>query len=73
LNICEHTFVPKYGYTVTEYDARRPWVIVGPLRRMTVELDDGEDFATWAAQAWPRPRFQTDLEREPLPPWEGAG
>lgn len=66
-------FVPTYHYTVIEYDARRPWVILGPLRRMTVELDDGEDFTAWAAQAWPRPRYQADLEPEPLRPWESAG
>ncbi|MFZ1996500.1 MAG: hypothetical protein WAU75_20480 [Solirubrobacteraceae bacterium] len=64
--------VRTYPYTVTEYDARRPWLIVGPLRRMTVELEDGEDFATWAAKAWPRPRYQADREPEPLPPWECA-
>jgi hypothetical protein len=69
-NMCS---VPTYRYTITEYDAARPWVSVGPLRRMTVELEDAEDFAVWAAQAWPRPRFQADLNREPLPPWESAG
>ena len=37
--------VPTYRYTVTEYDAHRPWLIVGPLRRMTVELEEGEEFA----------------------------
>jgi hypothetical protein len=65
--------VPEYRYTVTEYGVRKPWLIVTPLRRLTVELDNGEDFRAWASQAWPRPRFQADLEAELLPPWEGSG
>jgi hypothetical protein len=61
-----------YRYTVAEYEPRRPWVVVGPLRELTVNLDDGEDFRAWAAQAWPRPRYQVDLLPE-LGPWQGAG
>ena len=38
----------------------------------SVELDEGEEFAAWAAQAWPRPRYQVDLLPE-LGPWQGAG
>jgi hypothetical protein len=68
-NICS---MPAYRYTVAEYDPRRPWVVLGPLRHFTVELEDGDDFAAWAAQAWPRPRYQVDLLPE-LGPWEGAG
>jgi hypothetical protein len=65
--------VPEFRYTITEYDPQRPWLIVGPLRRMTVDLEEGEDFSTWAAQVWPRPRFQAQIEPEPLRPWETAG
>ena len=64
--------MPDYRFTITEYDGDQPWLIVGPLRRETVELEDGEDFATWAAQAWPRPTFQVQLEPEPLGPWQGG-
>ena len=42
------------------------------LRPGPVELDDGEEFAAWAAQAWPRPRYQVDLLPE-SGPWQGAG
>ena len=61
-----------YTYTVAEYDRERPWLVVGPLRRLSVELPDGEDFLAWAAQAWPRPWYEAILVPE-LPPWEGGG
>ena len=64
--------MPEYRYTVAEYEPARPWVLVGALREHSVELDDGEEFAAWAAQAWPRPRYQVDLLPE-LGPWQGAG
>lgn len=57
--------------TLAEYDPDRPWVLVGALRRLSVELEDDEDFASWAALAWPRPRYQADLLPE-LPPWPRA-
>ena len=47
-------------------------LVVGPLRRMTVELAEDEDFLTWVARTWPRPRYEAVLVPE-LPPWEGAG
>ena len=65
-------FVPRYCYTVAEYDPGRPWVVVGPVRRMTVALDEDEDFLTWVARAWPRPRYEAVLVPE-LPPWQSAG
>lgn len=64
--------MPEYRYTVAEYEPARPWVLIGALREHSVELDDGEEFAVWAARAWPRPRYQVDLLPE-LGPWEGAG
>ena len=64
--------MPIYTYTVAEYDPHRPWLVVGPLRRMTVELPDGADFLAWAAQAWPQPRYQAVLVPE-LPRWESGG
>lgn len=62
----------EYSYTVAEYDPDKPWLVLGPLRRMTVELDDGEDFLAWAGRTWPPPRYQAVLVPG-LPPWEGAG
>lgn len=64
--------LPEYRYTLAEYEPTRPWVLVGALRRLSVELDDDEDFVVWAARAWPRPRYQVDRLPD-LPPWEGAG
>ena len=66
-NICS---MPEYAYTVAEYEAARPWVLVGALRDR-VELDEGEDFTAWAARAWPRPRYEVALLTE-LGPWQGA-
>jgi hypothetical protein len=68
-NICSIT---GYRYTLAEYDPKRPWVMLGPLREFTVELEEGEDFRAWATRAWPRPRYQVDLVPE-LGPWQGAG
>jgi hypothetical protein len=65
-------FVAEYRYTLAEYDPRQPWVLVGEIRRLCVELEDGEDFNRWAAQAWPAPRFKAELEPKELPPWKGA-
>jgi hypothetical protein len=64
--------VPTYAYTVAEYDPAQPWVVIGPLRRMTVELPEGEDFLAWAARTWPPPRYQAVLEPQ-LPPWQSGG
>jgi hypothetical protein len=57
--------MPTYSYTVAEYDPVTPWVVLGPLRRMTVELDADENFFEWAALAWPRPRYEVTLD-----PWQ---
>lgn len=34
----------EHRYTVTELDPQRPWVLVGEIRRLSVELEDGQDF-----------------------------
>ena len=45
-------FVPQYGFTITEHDPDRPWIVLGSEHR-TVELEDDESFALWAAGHWP--------------------
>ena len=57
--------MPTYSYTVAEYDPVKPWIVLGPVRRMTVELEAGEDFFQWAAQAWPKARYEVTLD-----PWQ---
>jgi hypothetical protein len=56
-------FVPEFRYTVAEYDPRQPWLLVGEIRRLTVQLEDAEAFTAWAARRWPAPRYKA--EREP--------
>jgi hypothetical protein len=70
-NMC--SFVREHRYTLIEYDSQRPWVVVGEIRRLSVELEDGQDFNLWAAQEWPAPRFRAKLQPGELAPWEGAG
>lgn len=70
--VWEHTFVREYRYTVAQHDLQRPWIIVGQIRHLAVELEDDESFHEWAARAWPRPRYEAQLERQPLRPWGGA-
>jgi hypothetical protein len=64
--------MPVYRYTVTEYDPNKPWVVVGMIPGLIVELPDEQDFPVWAASQWPAPRYEPRLEPEPLHPWEGA-
>jgi hypothetical protein len=68
LLVCEHMFVPAIHYSVTEYDPARPWVVVGQHRRLTIDLEEGEDFVVWAAEHWPAPRYRVEPETE-LPAW----
>jgi hypothetical protein len=70
--ICERVFVPEFRYTVAEYDPRQPWLLVGEIRRRTVELEDADTFTAWAARRWPPPQYKAELEPETLGPWQGA-
>lgn len=54
----------EYGYTVTEHDPDRPW-IVRDQRHETVRLDAGMSFFKWAAGQYPQDRFTVELD-----PWE---
>jgi hypothetical protein len=57
--------VRTYRYTVAEHDPDRPWIIVGEIRSLTVDLQAGQNFYDWAAREWPRPRFEVQLD-----PWQ---
>ena len=70
--VCERVFVREFRYTVTEYDRNHPWLLVGEIRRLTVELEDTESFSAWAARTWPPPRYKAELEPEALGPWHDS-
>ena len=57
-------FVPEYGFTVTEHDVDRPWIVLGSEHR-TVSLEDGVAFFAWAHGQWPAPRWSVELD-----PWQ---
>jgi hypothetical protein len=59
-------FVRAYSYTDSLSMIRdRPWIVVEEIRRLTVELDAGENFYEWAAGKWPKPRYEVQLD-----PWQ---
>ena len=64
-------FVREFGFMVVEYEPERAWIVVGS-RRLTVELEDGQDFLEWARQHWPPPRFKVEPEPAELPPWDAS-
>lgn len=45
----------KLGFTLTEHNPDKPWIVVGRQHR-TVELDEGQNFFEWARDQWPPPR-----------------
>ena len=53
-----------YRFSVVEHDPDQPWVICGQQRR-TIELDDDQDFFSWAHAQWPGDRFTVELD-----PWQ---
>jgi hypothetical protein len=54
--------VPELHYTVHEHDRAKPWLVVGEIRHLTVELDEASEFATWAAESWPHDRYTAELD-----------
>jgi hypothetical protein len=58
--------MPEFGYTVTEHDLERPWLIVGRTRG-AVTLDDPAAFFEWVAEHSPEPRWTVELD-----PWRLA-
>ena len=59
--MCEHTFVPEYRYTVTDYDPDQPWIVLGTSHGK-VTLPDAESFYRWAHEHWPAPRWRVELD-----------
>ena len=62
-NICSSP-VREYGFTITEHDPERPWMVLSSEHR-TIKLPDGMDFFTWAREQWPAPRWSVQVD-----PWE---
>jgi hypothetical protein len=54
----------EYGFTITEHDPDRPWIVLA-IERRTVKLPDGRDFFAWVHEQWPAPRWSVELD-----PWE---
>jgi hypothetical protein len=59
--------MPEYRYTVTEHEARRPWLVLG-TRRGSVTLPDDASFFEWAHKNWPAPRWTVQLDPHQLSP-----
>jgi hypothetical protein len=57
--------VSTYSYTVAEHDPDRPWIVVGEIRRLSVELEAGVSFYEWAAREWPSSRYEVTPD-----PWQ---
>jgi hypothetical protein len=56
--------MPEHGYTLTEHDPERPWIVLRVEHR-TVELPDGASFYEWALENWPAPRWRVEPD-----PWQ---
>lgn len=54
----------QVGYTLTEHNRDKPWLVVGQEHR-TVELADDVNFFVWAGAEWPAPRWSVMLD-----PWQ---
>lgn len=54
----------EYGFTITEHDPERPWMVLSSEHR-TIKLPDGMDFSSWARDHWPAPRWSVQVD-----PWE---
>jgi hypothetical protein len=55
----------EYGYTVTEHDAERPWIVLETSHE-TVALADGVNFFDWVQERWPAPRWSIELDPHEL-------
>jgi hypothetical protein len=63
------SFVSQYGFTITEHDAGRPWIVLDSGHR-TITLGDEESFFQWASEKWHEPRWTVQLDPWALaPPW----
>lgn len=57
--------MPTYSYTVAEHDPDAPWIVVGEIHHLSVELEAGASFYEWAAREWPSPRYAVTVD-----PWQ---
>lgn len=57
----------QFAYRLTSYDPDRPWIVIG-MQHLAIELDDAKDFAAWAAERWPKPRYGVELAPGQAPP-----
>jgi hypothetical protein len=48
-------------FTVYEYDPAMPWLIAEITHHM-VDLPDAGEFAEWAREQWPSPRYTVELD-----------
>lgn len=53
-----------YGYTLSEHDPGKPWLIIRREHR-TVTLEDDEQFYRWASKEWPAQNYTVELD-----PWQ---
>jgi hypothetical protein len=53
----------EYGFTLTEHDRERPWIVIGRAHHK-VTLEAEESFFQWVAENWPAPRWTVELD-----PW----
>ena len=54
----------EYGFTITEHDPDRPWMVLSSEHR-TIKLPDDMNFFGWAREQWPAPRWSVQVD-----PWE---
>lgn len=57
----------QYGYTVSEHNPNRPWLVTDQ-RHETVELEDSTSFTEWAGSRYPRDRYTVELDPWSLSP-----
>lgn len=57
----------EYGFTITEHDPDRPWMVLSSEHR-EIKLPDGQNFFAWAHEHWPEPRWSIDLDPFDLAP-----
>jgi hypothetical protein len=57
----------EYGFTITDHDPDRPWIVRSSEHR-TINLPDGQSFFEWAHEQWPAPRWSIELDPWALTP-----
>ena len=48
-------------YVLFERDPAKPWLVIDVSHR-TIELPNVGEFADWARQQWPSPRYTVELD-----------